>query len=168
MGGLVTRLAAAVGAADGARWTRLVRHVVYLGSPHAGASLAKGAGALAGLLSARTASKAWGEFLDLRSTGIQDLSGGIPPASATPLRSAEHHTVVAELTGSERHPVGRLLGDLLVRSASADVGVGDRLRIAPAHHLDLLNHPLVYQALRDWLDAGEGSYPNRGEQGEEV
>jgi hypothetical protein len=31
---------------------------------------------------------------------------------------------------------------------------------APAHHLDLLNHPLVYQALRDWL--GDGGVGRRG------
>jgi pimeloyl-ACP methyl ester carboxylesterase len=157
MGGLVSRLACASGVARDARWPELVRHVVYLGSPHAGASLAMGAAMLAGLLSARPSTKAWGEFLDLRSAGIQDLSAGVPLASCTPLASARHHTVVAELTHSERHPVGRLLGDLMVRSVSADVGVGDTLRIAPAHHLDLLNHPRVYPALRDWLDDGERS-----------
>jgi pimeloyl-ACP methyl ester carboxylesterase len=156
MGGLVLRLACAQGLAEGARWPELVRHVVYLGSPHAGASLARGVEVLSGLLSARPATAAWAELLDLRSEGIQDLSGGVPAAGAVPLPSARHHTVVAELTRSERHPVGWLLGDLLVRSPSADVGVGDRLRVAPAHHLDLLNHPLVYRALRDWLDDHAG------------
>ncbi|WP_051580346.1 esterase/lipase family protein [Pseudonocardia acaciae] len=151
MGGLVCRLACGHGVAAGARWPELVRHVVYLGSPHAGAALARGAAAVAGLLSARPASRAWGEFLDLRSAGIQNLSGGLAGLDCPPLASAEHHTVVAELTGSE------LLGDLLVRSTSADIGVGDRLRIAPAHHLDLLNHPLVHRALRDWL--GERDRP---------
>jgi hypothetical protein len=154
MGGLVCRLACQHGVDHEARWPGLVRHVVYLGSPHAGASLARGVRLLAGLLATLPESRAWAEFLDLRSAGIHDLSDGVPPASCTPLPSARHHTVVAELTGSERHPVGRLLGDLLVRSVSADVGVGDRMRIAPAHHFDLLNHPVVYRALRDWLDDG--------------
>lgn len=151
MGGLVCRLACQYGVDHDAGWPELVGHVVYLGSPHAGASLAKGVGMLADLLSTWGASRAWGEFLDLRSAGIHDLSAGVPPAICSPLPSAKHHTVVAELTGSERHPVGRLLGDALVRSVSADVGVGDRLRIAPAHHFDLLNHPGVYRALRNWL-----------------
>ncbi|GAA5166938.1 permease [Pseudonocardia eucalypti] len=151
MGGLVVRLACAHGVARGARWPELVRHVVYLGSPHAGASLARSVTAVSGLLSARPATEAWAEFLDLRSAGIGDLAGGVPPAGSALLPSARHHSVVAELTGSERHPVSRLLGDLLVASRSADIGVGDRLRIAPAHHFDLLNHPLVYRALRNWL-----------------
>jgi hypothetical protein len=29
--------------------------------------------------------------------------------------------------------------------------VGDSVRIAPAHHFDLLNHPEVYRALHTWL-----------------
>jgi pimeloyl-ACP methyl ester carboxylesterase len=155
MGGLVCRLACAHGAVEGDRWPELVRHVVYLGSPHAGATLARGVGAVAGALSARSGARAWGEFLDLRSAGIHDLSRGVPPGRCAPLASARHHSVVAELTGSERNPVGRLLGDLLVHARGADIGVGDRLRLAPAHHFDLLNHPTVYQALRDWLDDGD-------------
>jgi hypothetical protein len=152
MGGLVCRMACAHGVAEDARWPGLVRHVVYLGSPHGGAALARGVGALAGALAARPGARAWGEFLDLRSAGVHDLSGGVPPGRGTPLASARHHTVVAELAGSERNPVSRLLGDLLVHAPSADVGVGDRLRLAPAHHFDLLNHPAVYRALRGWLD----------------
>jgi len=149
MGGIVIRLAAAVSA--DARWSRLVGHMVYLGSPHAGAALAQGAGALARLLTARTGSRAWGELLDLRSAGIKDLGAGVGSAPATPLAHAKHHTVIAELTNSERHPVARLLGDVLVSSGSAQLEVGDRLRIARAHHLDLLNHAEVYEALLRWL-----------------
>jgi hypothetical protein len=58
-------------------------------------------------------------------------------------------------------PVAELLGDLMVqpRSASGDTGDDDRLsfppdhvhRIGGLHHLDLLNHPLIYQRIRDWL-----------------
>lgn len=155
MGGLVVRLACAHGVARASRWPELVRHVVYLGSPHAGASLARAVTTASGLLARRPVTAAWAEFLDLRSAGIHDLDSGVPPAGAPPLSSARYHSVVAELTRSERHPVARLLGDLLVGSPSTDIGVGDRLRIAPAHHFDLLNHPLVYRALRGWLDDGE-------------
>lgn len=153
MGGLVARVAGAHGIAAGFGWPELVRHVVYLGSPHTGAALARGATAVAGLLGARAASRAWGEFLDLRSAGIRDLSAGLPPPEAVPLPSAAHHTVVAEVTRAQRHPVGQFLGDLLVRSDSAELDTGDLLRIAPAHHFDLLNHPDVYRALRTWLSS---------------
>jgi hypothetical protein len=162
MGGLASRLACARGVADDAAWTGLVRHVVYLGSPHGGAALARGAAVLAGVLSANPFSRGWGELLDTRSAGIRDLSAGVASAGAALLPSAEHHTVVAELAGSEKHLVSHLLGDLLVRSTSAQVGVGDRLRVAPAHHLDLLNHPLVYEALRRWLAEDAGGVPHVG------
>jgi hypothetical protein len=138
------------GDAVGLGWPPLVGHVVYLGSPHTGASLARGAGRLAALLAARPASQGWGELLELPGSGVFDLRAGVP-GSMVPLPTAEHHSVVAELTRSERHIVGRLLGDLLVSRSSGRLPGGDYLRIAPAHHFDLLNHPEVYRALLNWL-----------------
>jgi len=156
MGGLVIRHAAAHGTAAGegaeARlgWPALVGHVVYLGSPHTGAPLARGAGSLAALLAARPASRGWGELLELPGSGVFDLRAGVP-GGMVPLPTAEHHSVVAELTRSDRHIVGRLFGDLLVSRSSGRLPGGDYLRIAPAHHFDLLNHPEVYRALLNWL-----------------
>ena len=48
------------------------------------------------------------------------------------------------------------------RSATGDTGDDDRLafppdhvhRIGGLHHLDLLNHPLVYERIRGWLSTG--------------
>jgi hypothetical protein len=152
MGGLVIRHAAAAGegAEAGLGWPALVGHVVYLGSPHTGAPLARGAGSLAAMLAARPASRGWGELLELPGSGVFDLRAGVP-GSMVPLPTAEHHSVIAELTRSERHIVGRLLGDLLVSRSSGRLPGGDYLRIAPAHHFDLLNHPEVYRALLNWL-----------------
>jgi hypothetical protein len=159
MGGLVLRHAASVGLdpLDGPPselgWPALVRHVVYLGSPHTGAPLARGAGRLAALLTAQPASRGWGELLELPGSGVFDLRAGVP-GSVRPLPTAEHHSVVAELTRSERHLVGRLFGDLLVSGSSGRLPGGDHVRIAPAHHFDLLNHPEVYRALLGWLSGG--------------
>jgi hypothetical protein len=60
--------------------------------------------------------------------------------------------------------VGRLVGDLLVRRASAwsHQGRGEQLQFAidryshlgGATHLELLNHPAVYDQLRRWLTTG--------------
>ena len=74
---------------------------------------------------------------------------------------ARHFVVLATLS---RNPAGRvadLLGDLLVtpRSATGDTGDDGRLafppdhvhRIGGLHHFDLLDHPLVYARIRDWL-----------------
>ena len=76
------------------------------------------------------------------------------------LDGATHCFVSAAVTRGERHPVGRLVGDCLVLVPSAS-GRGRTRRIpfraehgahvAPAHHFALLNHPRVYENLRDWL-----------------
>ena len=76
------------------------------------------------------------------------------------LDGATHCFVAATVTRSERHPVGRLIGDWLVLQPSAS-GRGrtrripfrdeDGLHVGGAHHLALLNHPAVYERLRDWL-----------------
>ena len=71
-----------------------------------------------------------------------------------------YHLVAATLTGSPRHPVGRVLGDLLVRPPSAYgrsrrrpalFPDADEVHLPRASHLDLLNHPDVHVALRTWL-----------------
>jgi len=81
------------------------------------------------------------------------------------LEGATHCFVSATITDSPHHPLGRLLGDILVLTPSA-TGRGRTRRIpfdaeyghhvSPAHHLALLNHPEVYERLRGWLErAGE-------------
>jgi len=74
---------------------------------------------------------------------------------------AKHCAISATLHRDQNHLSSRLLGDLLVRHESADRGWQ-----APAHRLSrsttcatsagsttskLLNHPLVYEQMRDWL-----------------
>ncbi|MDQ3629688.1 MAG: hypothetical protein M3417_00115, partial [Actinomycetota bacterium] len=67
----------------------------------------------------------------------------------------------SNLGATAAHPLGRLLGDVLVLPSSAN-GSGPSARRAPlafddvAHfpglsHFDLLNHPAVYARLRAWL-----------------
>jgi hypothetical protein len=71
-----------------------------------------------------------------------------------------HCFVTATITRSPRHPLGRLVGDCLVLQPSGS-GRGRTRRLAfdeeyghhvgGAHHFALLNHPAVYERLRDWL-----------------
>jgi len=73
-----------------------------------------------------------------------------------------HCFVSATVTSSPHHPLGRLLGDILVLTPSA-TGRGSTRRIpfreehghhvGATHHLALLNHPEVYDRLRGWLAA---------------
>jgi hypothetical protein len=67
--------------------------------------------------------------------------------------------VSATLTRSERHPVGHLVGDLLVRPPSAHgrdrrrtlFPGADVLHVGRTDHFGLLNHPEVHRALQQWL-----------------
>jgi hypothetical protein len=191
MGGLVARSAlhrAGGGTPRAHAWTHLVRDTVTLGSPHLGAPLERGVHRLAAQLARLPETRPLARLLTLRSVGIKDLRRGtlveadwagrdldeLTPGHHThvPLHDgARHFVVLATLT---RDPSGRAadwFGDLLVppRSASGDTGDDDRLAFPPdhvhrlggLHHFDLLNHPLVYARLRQWLvERPEGARPS--------
>ena len=119
-----------------------------------------------------------GSFLKKRSAGIRDLRHGSlvdedwrgrdPEAlravacQEVPLLPwATHYFVSATVTRDPKHPLGRLLGDILVLKPSAS-GHGKTRRIpfrdehghhvGGTHHLALLNHPEVYERLHGWLE----------------
>jgi pimeloyl-ACP methyl ester carboxylesterase len=191
MGGLVARSACHQGSESGQRWTRLVRHVVSLGTPHLGAPLERGVHMASAALHSLPETRMLANLLRRRSAGIRDLRHGSlvdedwrgrdPDALRTAackevplLPGATHCFVSATITRSPHHPVGRLLGDTLVLVPSA-TGRGRTRRIpfeaehghhvSPAHHLALLNHPEVYERLRVWL-ASPGRRPRAGSTGE--
>ncbi len=76
------------------------------------------------------------------------------------LEGATHCFVSATITRSQRHPLGRLLGDTLVLAPSASGRSRTRripfeeeygMHVGGASHFALLNHPAVYEKLRAWL-----------------
>jgi hypothetical protein len=76
------------------------------------------------------------------------------------LAGAAHHFVAATITHSAEHPLGRIVGDWLVLQPSASgrsrtrvIGFdeADGIHVGGTHHLALLNHPAVYEQLREWL-----------------
>jgi hypothetical protein len=159
MGGLVIRAACAVATQDARPWADRVTDVVTLGTPHLGAPLAGGVGSGARALARLPETAPFGRILDQRSVGVLDLVEGL--ADDVPaLPHARYHLVSATLSRSPYHPVGRFLGDLLVRQPSAygrsrrHPGLfpgADELHLPRSGHLDLLNHPDVHRALRGWL-----------------
>jgi pimeloyl-ACP methyl ester carboxylesterase len=185
MGGLVARSAcyAAAGAGDaaaagnGVAWVRRVRHSVSLGTPHMGAPLEQAVHVLSHGLAALPETRPFANFLRRRSAGIRDLRQGslvdedwegrdpdalraAACAEVPLLEGATHCFVSATITRSERHPLGRLLGDTLVlvpsacgRSRTRRIPFQEEygLHVGGAHHFALLNHPAVYERLRDWL-----------------
>jgi pimeloyl-ACP methyl ester carboxylesterase len=150
MGGLVVTSAAHHGAEAGAAWVPLLRHVVCIGSPHLGAPLEKGVHLLAELLRSFEAPGAQvpARILDGRSSGIRDLRHG---CDVPFVDGARYAFIASSVTRDPGHPLGRLVGDLMVRLPSA----AGRFRLGRVlggiNHVELSNHPEVYAALRDWL-----------------
>lgn len=174
MGGLVLR--SAVHHGGGMDWVAPLRHAFYLGTPHRGAPLEKVANAAAWALGWSEVTRPLAALLNRRSRGIKDLRFGAlrdedwaeadvdallddRTADLPLLGSATHHFVAATLTRDRRHPLGAVVGDLLVRSASAcGRPTHRRFPLSRVHHFDamthlaLLNHPAVYERIRAALD----------------
>jgi pimeloyl-ACP methyl ester carboxylesterase len=177
MGGLVARSAAHLADEHDHGWVRHVRHIVSLGTPHMGAPLERGAHWAAVTLEKLPETRMLSSFLKKRSAGIRDLRYGslvdedwrgrdpeelraVACKEVPLLPWATHCFVSASVTRDPNHPLGRLLGDILVLVPSAR-GESKTRRIpfrdehghhvGGTHHLALLNHPEVYERLRDWL-----------------
>jgi pimeloyl-ACP methyl ester carboxylesterase len=177
MGGLVARSACQCGIEERAAWVSLVKHSVSLGTPHMGAPLEQAVHYLTAGLARLPETRPVANFLRRRSGGIRDLrqgslvdadwSGSDPDALSAAacaevplLEGATHCFVSATVTRSDRHPVGRLLGDTLVLKPSATGRSRTRripfeeeygMHVGGANHFALLNHPAVYEKLRAWL-----------------
>jgi hypothetical protein len=159
MGGLILRAGGAVATQADRPWTQLVSDVVTLGTPHLGAPIARGIGHGSRGMARFPETSAFGRILDWRSLGVHDLVTGLAE-DVPPLPHARYRLVAATLTASHRHPVGHVVGDLLVRVPSAygrdrhgaELFPGaDVLHVGRTDHFGLLNHPDVHRALRDWL-----------------
>jgi pimeloyl-ACP methyl ester carboxylesterase len=175
MGGLVARSAVYAGCAARHEWVETTRHLVAIATPHLGAPLEKGADLISRGLRIAPESRPIGEFLDHRSAGIKDLrfgtiqdvdqldTEGVGPMDDTvpDVRFPEHvqqHFVAGVVTEDADHPIGVLVGDLIVRTASA-TGRGRRRTIDATHvriigkrrHSDLAGDPTVHRQVREWL-----------------
>jgi pimeloyl-ACP methyl ester carboxylesterase len=185
MGGLVARGASHMGEIDDHGWVAQLRHVVCLGSPHLGAPLEKAANLAGWTLNRLPETRPFAKVVNGRSVGIKDLRFGscaeadwcdcdadeLLTDRCTEVPFVDHATyycIGATLNGSERNPVAHALGDLLVRLPSAS-GRGRRRTIpfevdhgrhlGGLTHFHLVNHPQVYEHLRDWLSAARSSLP---------
>ncbi|MEJ7893875.1 MAG: hypothetical protein WKF94_14685 [Solirubrobacteraceae bacterium] len=156
MGGLVARCAGREAEGDDAAWRRHLSHVACLGAPNQGAPLERVVHRAAGLLGRLPESAPFAAILDQRSAGIRDLREGI---DAGPLLENVHHLFLgATLTADPKHPIGLVLGDLLVREGSAagprdvEVAVEDCVHLGGLTHFHLLNHKQVYEQLARFME----------------
>lgn len=154
MGGLIHRAACAVATDADEPWVERLTDVVTLGTPHLGAPIARGITRGCELLARFPETATFGRILEMRSAGVRDLEDGLP--DLPPPEHVRFRLVSAQLSRSPDHRIGRVVGDLLVQVASAQPGEmhfprADRLHVAQADHFDILNHPQVQAALREWL-----------------
>ena len=156
MGGLVAREAIHAGTSDERHWTGAVRHVVTVATPHAGSPIERGAEVASRALVIAPQSRPLGRFLDGRSAGIRDLrsGAGLPPVPD----GIRHHRIAGVVTSDASHPVGALIGDLVVRPGSAttqpnDV-LGEQVVIGGRRHYDLLDDQSVARHILDWIEPG--------------
>ncbi|MDO8862916.1 alpha/beta fold hydrolase [Haliea sp. E1-2-M8] len=181
MGGLVIRSACWYAEQAKMPWLPALRRIVCLGTPHHGAPLERAGHALDLMLQQTrfTRPLALGKY---RSAGIKDLRfgnlldedwegwhpdrPGRDRRRAVPLMpSVDYYFVAATLGAHLRHPLGVLLGDMLVRTDSA-VGyhkdTSRCLEVNPEHckvfhernHFALLSDPRVHQQLIQWWTKG--------------
>ncbi|MCC7535357.1 MAG: alpha/beta hydrolase [Deltaproteobacteria bacterium] len=159
LGGLVLRSACHSATEKERPWVRRVRHVFCLGSPHRGAPLEKIGFALTRMLASvdLPGTLVPARILERRSAGIRDLRHGLDGGDLDDvplLAHASYHFVHATVTEDVAHPVGTVVGDLLVRTASASgPRAGSVAAVTTTHlggvlHHQLQSHPAVYELIR--------------------
>ncbi len=176
MGGLVVRSAAHYARKHDEPWIPHLRHVACLGSPHLGAPLEKAVSLIAGALRNIGAAGAQvpAELLDSRSAGIKDLRYGYTIdeewAGKNPNRvfadrrhdmplidGVGYYFLAATISHRPEHPLGLLIGDLMVRLPSAKgaalepdrrIHFSDGAVFPEMNHLQIANHPRIYEVLR--------------------
>lgn len=179
MGGLIVRSAAHYGQTTGEAWAEKLNAVFCIGAPTLGAPLEQAIGLLGGLLSAidTVGTQAPAQLLKTRSAGIKDLRHGYTideewqgRAEDAPLANHRrkmplvdgvgYYFIAATATENPNHPVGLLLGDLLVRLPSAKGEAAHPARQVEFHagrvftginHFHLANHPEVYGVVKELL-----------------
>ncbi|MEA3502860.1 MAG: hypothetical protein U9R47_08810 [Actinomycetota bacterium] len=174
MGGLVIRSACEAARTAGHRWLDDVNDVVTVAAPHRGSPLEKLANMTAFGLRVAPETRPLADFVNGRSVGIKDLrfgaiveddwSGADPDALLRNtvgdhplLPGIGHHFVAGVVTSNPTHPVGALVGDLVVRVASGTGGQhlepGKVVVVGRKNHFDLIHDPEVIDSVMGWLAA---------------
>ena len=160
MGGLVVQSACHYGRSARHSWVDRVSRVISLGAPHRGAPLEQLGSFATTVLGAvdLPGTRIPAHILRRRSAGVRDLARGTISDDATApdlLDGIAYYFVSATVTRDREHPLGWLIGDVMVRvaSASGPAIVRPDLRIETACigglvHQELQNHPDVYAVVR--------------------
>jgi pimeloyl-ACP methyl ester carboxylesterase len=174
MGGLVARSACHLAERDGARWRTKLSTLICLGTPHLGSPVERAGSWFETALGVSRYSAPLAKLGKLRSAGVTDLRFGFvldehwqgkdrfefgdDHRAPVPLPRGVRCFAIAG-TQSKR-PTARLRSDGLVLVDSAlgrglDFPEEHQQLIYGATHLDLLNRPLAYAKIKEWLSGEE-------------
>ena len=154
MGGLVVEAAYGAGRRSNRRWVDHVTDIITIGTPHHGAPLEKIVRASARGLAAFSTTLPLAGFLDGRSVGIKDL-GRVPVDWEAPPPGVRYHLIAGVVTADPGHPLGRMMGDLMVRTSSSTRPRGaeptSAVIVSGVTHFYLLQAPAVIGQAMEWL-----------------
>lgn len=183
MGGLVIRSACHYGSERDCAWLQPLSNVFCIAAPHRGAPLEKLGNVVSSVLGwfDVPGTQIPAKVINGRSAGIKDLRFGYltdeewegkdPDAllqnnrlEVPLLEDVTYAFISASLTEGSRHPLGLLIGDAMVRrpSAAGPVIQHGEFRIQTRHfggvsHLQIQNHPDVYEQIRRICEGEEGT-----------
>lgn len=157
MGGLVARSAVIAAGSAGAKWVKLVTHVVAIAAPHFGTPIEQVVRYMSNGLGVFSESRPLGTFLEQRSAGIKNLRHGVGSTDDA-IYGFAYHVVAGVITRQPDHPLGRIFGDLVVGVGSAtsrghlfETESPDILVVGGRNHADLVHAPEVVAKVRTWL-----------------
>ncbi len=179
MGGLVSRSALHYGQQEKQSWTKYLKKIIFLGSPHHGAPLEQVGNYIAGILEVLPYVKPFARLAKIRSAGITDLRyGNIVEADWLGFNRFGNHpdkkkpiplptdvkcyAIAGSLAAPEDEFKTRTLGDGLVQIRSAlgkHKHPHKELDFRKTHthiayktgHMDLLRSKEVYNKIKFWL-----------------
>lgn len=174
LGGLVSRSATHYASEASASWLDKLSGVATLGSPHLGSPVAEGGQLLTAGLGAieLPATQIIAKIARRRSAAIKDLRGGYlvdedwhgkdpddwlsaPRSEVAFVDGVKYMFLGSSVTDDPAHPVGRWVGDLLVRVPSSTHGSAtfevERRVLGGLDHAALQNDPRVYEELVRFL-----------------
>lgn len=174
MGGLVIRSACEQGSAAGSTWVDKTVAVITLGTPHSGAPLEKAVNVVDWVMRRVPEAEPIGRVLAERADGVKDLRFGSLVAEdwrghepddllrntrveVPVLPHVNYHWVAGSITEDPVHPVGRLIGDGMVRLTSASAVGSSGVHVGRTGHMKLLTSDAVYEQLRSWVDSARGA-----------
>ncbi len=183
MGGLVARSACHYAGQEALRWPGLLKHLVFLGTPHHGAPLERAGNWVDALLGSTPYTAPLAALGQLRSAGITDLRYGyvldedwqdhdrfhrrpdtrqrvpLPEGVAcyavAATRAARRSALANRLTGDDWVPLHSALSDADPRRSVRFEAAAQRI-VYRTSHLGLLSHPDVSRQIVQWLTPAAG------------